>query len=75
MSAGAVQTAQKDAAGLRREILGRTKSVVVKVGSAVLTSDMGLDPGIVGRLVDQIAALKPTVFERIFAANETGRLP
>ncbi|MDO9632766.1 MAG: glutamate 5-kinase [Humidesulfovibrio sp.] len=46
-----------DAGALRREILGRAKCVVVKVGSAVLTSELGLDPGIVGRLVDQIAAL------------------
>ena len=69
MSAGAVQTAQKDAAGLRREILGRTKSVVVKVGSAVLTSDMGLDPGIVGRLVDQIAALHDQGLEVVLVSS------
>ena len=63
------EQAQKDAAGLRREILGRTKSVVVKVGSAVLTSDTGLDPGIVGRLVDQIAALHDQGLEVVLVSS------
>jgi glutamate 5-kinase len=51
-------SAQLDQGALRREILGRTKSVVVKVGSAVLTSDKGLELRAVGRLVDQLSALR-----------------
>jgi len=49
-----------NAEGLRQrraEILARAHTVVVKVGSAVLTSDHGLDARNVGRLVDQLAAL------------------
>ena len=58
MSAGAAQTAQKDAAGLRREILGRTKSVVVKVGSAVLTTSDGLNREVIAGLAAGITALR-----------------
>ena len=45
------------AAELRADILSRARTVVVKVGSAVLTSDQGLETAAVGRLVDQLSAL------------------
>lgn len=41
----------------RAEYLGRAKCVVIKVGSAVLTNEKGLDARAVARLADQIAAL------------------
>jgi glutamate 5-kinase len=63
------ESGQPDAGALRREILGRTKRVVVKVGSAVLTSDKGLDPEIVGRLVDQIAALHDRGLEVVLVSS------
>jgi len=42
---------------LRSELLEKARCVVVKVGSAVLTTENGLDSRVVGRLADQIAAL------------------
>ncbi len=41
----------------RAEILARARTVVVKVGSAVLASERGLEARSVGRLVDQLSAL------------------
>jgi glutamate 5-kinase len=41
----------------REAILSRARTVVVKVGSAVLTSDQGLDARAVGGLADQLSAL------------------
>lgn len=41
----------------RKQVLRSAKLVVIKVGSAVLTSDQGLDLRVVNRLVDQVAAL------------------
>jgi len=54
---------------LGREILGRAKCVVVKVGSAVLTSEKGLDTSVVGRLVDQIAALRDRGLEVVLVSS------
>lgn len=51
MSDGDNWTARRDA------ILEAARLVVVKVGSAVLTSDQGLDLRVVNRLADQIASL------------------
>lgn len=39
------------------QILAKAKRVVIKVGSAVLTSEQGLDLRVITRLVDQMAAL------------------
>ncbi len=41
----------------RREVLANVKRVVIKVGSAVLTGEKGLDLRVVSRLVDQVACL------------------
>ena len=41
----------------RKRILARAGRVVVKVGSAVLTTERGLNPRVFSRLVDQLAAL------------------
>ncbi|MDK2954791.1 MAG: glutamate 5-kinase [Desulfovibrionales bacterium] len=41
----------------RREIIRNTKRVVIKVGSAVLTSEQGVDLRVISRLADQIACL------------------
>jgi glutamate 5-kinase len=41
----------------RKQVLESAKLVVIKVGSAVLTSEQGLDLRVVNRLADQIAAL------------------
>lgn len=41
----------------RNQILASAKVIVIKVGSAVLTTDKGLDLRVVNRLADQIAAL------------------
>ena len=41
----------------RNEVLRTARSIVIKVGSAVLTSPSGLDLRVVNRLADQIAAL------------------
>jgi len=41
----------------RNQVLDSARLVVIKVGSAVLTSEQGLDLRVVNRLVDQLAAL------------------
>lgn len=59
----------RDAGALRREILGRARCVVVKVGSAVLTSDKGLEAQAVGTLVDQISALHDRGLEVVLVSS------
>lgn len=41
----------------RRQVLGKARRVLIKVGSAVLTSAEGLDQRVITRLADQIASL------------------
>lgn len=41
----------------RQQVLARAKRVLIKVGSAVLTSEQGLDLRVVSRLADQMSAL------------------
>lgn len=53
----------------RRHILEKAKRVIVKVGSAVLTSDQGLDERVVNRLADQIAALHDRGLELVLVTS------
>jgi len=63
------ESRQPEAGALWREILGRTRCVVVKVGSAVLTSDQGLEAKIVGQLAEQIAALQDQGLEVVLVTS------
>lgn len=54
---------------IRRTCLDRTKRVVVKVGSAVLTGDNGLDKEVLGNLADGITFLYETGREVILVSS------
>lgn len=41
----------------RRQVMAKARRLLIKVGSAVLTSDQGLDLRVVSRLVDQVSSL------------------
>lgn len=43
--------------GERHHVLEKAKRIIIKVGSAVLTTDLGLDERVINRLADQIASL------------------
>ena len=45
----------------RRRILEKAKRVIIKIGSAVLTTEKGIDPRVVNRLADQIAGRAPAI--------------
>ena len=53
----------------RRRILEKAKRVIVKVGSAVLTSAKGLDERVVNRLADQIAGLHDRGLEIVLVTS------
>jgi len=53
----------------RRRILEKAKRVIVKVGSAVLTTDKGLDLRVVNRLTDQIAGLHDRGLEIVLVTS------
>jgi len=53
----------------RRRILEKVKRVIVKVGSAVLTTDKGLDLRVVNRLTDQIAGLHDRGLEIVLVTS------
>lgn len=53
----------------RRRILEKAKRVIVKVGSAVLTNEKGLDHRVVNRLADQIAALHDRDLELVLVTS------
>jgi glutamate 5-kinase len=53
----------------REKAIENTKRVVVKVGSAVLTSEQGLDLRVVSRLVDQIACLHDRGLEVVLVSS------
>lgn len=53
----------------RRRILEKAKRVIVKVGSAVLTTEKGLDHRVVNRLADQIAALHDKDLELVLVTS------
>ncbi|EPR41751.1 Glutamate 5-kinase [Desulfovibrio sp. X2] len=53
----------------KRRILENCERVVIKVGSAVLTSDRGLDLRVVNRLADQIAVLHDKGMEVVIVTS------
>lgn len=53
----------------RRQILEKARRVIVKVGSAVLTTQKGLDLRVVNRLADQIAALHDRGMELVLVTS------
>jgi glutamate 5-kinase len=53
----------------RRRILEKARRVVVKVGSAVLTTEKGLDPRVVNRLVDQLSGLHDRGLEIVLVTS------
>lgn len=53
----------------KRRILSTCKRVVIKVGSAVLTSEAGLDLRVVNRLADQIAELHDAGMEVVIVTS------
>ena len=55
--------------GQRRRILEKARRVVIKVGSAVLTTDKGLDPRVMNRLADQIAGLHDRGLEIVLVTS------
>ncbi len=53
----------------RKEQLGNVKRIIVKVGSAVLTGEDGIDLDVVEQLVSDIAALREQGFQVIFVSS------
>ncbi|HDQ40470.1 MAG TPA: glutamate 5-kinase [Desulfonatronum sp.] len=53
----------------RREVLARAKRVLIKVGSAVLTSTAGLDLRAITRLADQMAALHDRGLDMVLVSS------
>ncbi len=53
----------------RRRILEKARRVVVKVGSAVLTTEKGLDARVVNRLADQLAGLHDRGLEIVLVTS------
>ena len=53
----------------RKEILGNVRKIIVKVGSAVLTGEDGLDLQIIEQLVDEISALRQQGYQVILVSS------
>jgi len=53
----------------RKEQLGNVKRIIVKVGSAVLTGEDGIDLDVIEQLVSDIAALREQGFQVIFVSS------
>ena len=53
----------------RRRILEKAKRVIIKIGSAVLTTEKGIDPRVVNRLADQIAGLHDRGLEIVLVTS------
>jgi len=53
----------------RKEILGNVRKVLVKVGSAVLTGEDGLDLNIIEQLVGDIAALRERGYQVVLVSS------
>jgi len=54
---------------IRKELLNQVKKVLIKIGSAVLTGDNGLDLNVIQQLVDEIALLKKQGFQIILVTS------
>lgn len=55
--------------GQRRQIMAKAKRVVIKVGSAVLTSAQGIDLRVINRLADQISVLHDRGLELVLVSS------
>jgi len=53
----------------RRQVLEKARRVLIKVGSAVLTSDQGLDLRVVSRLADQMSSLHDRGLDLILVSS------
>ena len=53
----------------RRQVLNKARRVLIKVGSAVLTSEQGLDLRVVSRLADQMASLHDRGLDLILVSS------
>ncbi|MBU2252800.1 MAG: glutamate 5-kinase, partial [Proteobacteria bacterium] len=53
----------------RKEILGNVRKIIVKVGSAVLTGEDGLDLQIIEQLVDEISALRQQGYQVVLVSS------
>jgi len=53
----------------RKEILGNVRKIIVKVGSAVLTGEDGLDLQIIEQLVDEISALQKQGYQVVLVSS------
>lgn len=53
----------------RCSALKKARRIIVKVGSAVLTTDQGLDPRVINRLADQLAALHDRGLEVVLVTS------
>ncbi len=54
---------------IRKETLANVRKILVKVGSAVLTSDDGLDLQIIEQLVDDISALRERGYQVVLVSS------
>ena len=54
---------------IRKEALANVRKVLIKVGSAVLTSDDGLDLQIIEQLVDDISALRERGYQVVLVSS------
>jgi glutamate 5-kinase len=53
----------------RKEMIGNVRKIIVKVGSAVLTGEDGLDLQIIEQLVDEISALRQQGFQVVLVSS------
>ena len=63
------QVTKEDGLFYRQTLFDQAKRVVIKVGSAVLTDDEGLDPRIIGNIARQISFLQSTGREVILVRS------
>jgi len=63
------QVSKDDGLFYRQTLFDQAKRVVIKVGSAVLTDDNGLDPQIIGNIARQVSFLQSTGREVILVSS------